>query len=573
MTRKHIKELQAPIFAKEMNRKTPYDINKDEIFLKYSNKVSPLGIKRTRAGLSQYTGTWSDVQKIHLLRRTMFGAKPASVAALSGLNMSQSVDLLLNANPPVPSPPVNWYESLYADPTGIPLGSTWVNAPYGDGTVNYYRYLSTWGWWMKNIVTQTMSIQEKMIMFWHNHFVTEENVVGDSRLQYKYLTLLRTHCLGNFKTFVKEITKDPMMLFYLNGHYNVKNSPDENYARELQELFTLGKGANMWNEDDVKEVAKILTGYRVDVLNLTSTFDPTKHETANKTFSAFYNNQVINGQAGMNGQNELDALLNMIFAKDTIVAKHLCRKIYRFFIYYDIDANIESTIIDGLAQTLISNNWEVKPVLSQLFKSDHFYEINTRDALIQNPTDFLLGKFRIFNMNIDPAIGVVDETKAYYTLAYYCSLIGMDPGNPPSVSGWPAYYQLPQYHQMWINSDTLPKRMKYIDALLTNNGIYVSGTYSLKPDLLAFAQTLSNAYDPDVLVADCVKYFLGIGFSQSLKDLHKNILTNNQGNMEWTNNWTNYINNPGNVTYQNIVRTRLQVMLTSMLRYAEHQLS
>lgn len=166
----------------------------------------------------------------------------------------------------------------------------------------------------------------------------------------------------------------------------------------------------------------------------------------------------------------------------------------------------------------------------------------------------------------------MDETKAYYTLAYLCEIV-MDPGNPPSVSGWPFYYQAPQYHEMWINSDTLPKRMKYTDAFFTNWGIYVSGAFSIKCDVLPFAQTLSNPYDPDILVSDCVKYLLAIGLSQTLRDSYKLILTNNLANAEWTQAWTNYINNPGNVTYENIVKSRLSLMLTKLLQLAEHHLS
>ncbi|MBK8143497.1 MAG: DUF1800 domain-containing protein [Bacteroidetes bacterium] len=561
------------LLPEKARKEEKYDITKDELFLKYSNKTSPLHLKKSRAGLTQYTGAWTDKQKVHLIRRTMFGVKPSSLAALNGLTMSQAVDLLINANPATPAPPINYYESIYPDPTGIALGATWVNAPYGDGTVNYYRYLSTRAYWMKNIMNQTMSIQEKMLMFWHNHFVCEENVVGDSRLQYKYLSLLRTHCLGNFKTFVKEVTKDPMMLFYLNGHYNIKNSPDENYARELQELFTLGKGANLWTEDDVKAAAKVITGFRADTVNITSFFDPTRHETGNKVFSAFYNNYTVVGQAGAAGENELDDLLNMIFNQSQTAAKHLCRKLYRYFMYYDIDANTESTIISGLATTLINNNWNIKPVLLQLFKSDHFYDTLSMDCQITNPIDYYLGMSRALGVSIPPALGLVDETKGYYTLAYLAEIIGMDPGSPPSVSGWPAYYQAPQFHQMWINSDTLPKRMKYTDAFFTNNGIYVSGAFNIKCDVIAFAQTLSNPSDPDVLVSDCVKYLLAIGLSQSLRDIYKMILTNNLANAEWTLAWTNYINNPGNVAYQNIVKSRLQLMLTKLLQLAEHHLS
>jgi uncharacterized protein (DUF1800 family) len=549
-----------------------YDISKDKIFLKYANNSEPLQLKKTRAGLSPYTGVWGKDQQIHLLRRLMFGAKPSDIAAINGLTMNQAVDLLLNPTVPVPAPPVNYYEGIYADPSGIPLGATWVNASYGDGTVNYYRTLSLKAWWMNNIIHQSTSIMEKMILFWHDHFVTETNAVGYATMNYKHLSLLRTHALGNFKVFVKEITKDPQMLFYLNGHYNIKNSPDENYARELQELFTVGKGTNMWNEDDVKEAAKVLTGYRVDINTISSGFNPALHETGNKTFSAFYNNTTIAGLSGSAGQNELDALLDMIFAKQQFVAKHVCRKLYRFFMHYDIDATIESTIIDGLAQTFISNNWNILPVLSQLFKSDHFYDSLSEYSLIRNPMDYFLGMVRTLDIQINPG-NLEDEYKAYYGLSYLCDIAGMNPGDPPNVAGWPAYYQTPHYHQMWINSDTLPKRMKNTDALFTNYGIYVSAAYQVKCDVLAFVQTLSNPSDPVAIIDECVEYLLAIGLSASMKDSFRALLLDaTMLNSSWTSAWNNYINNPGNTTYQGIVRSRLQDMLTKLCRLAEHHL-
>jgi hypothetical protein len=265
----------------------------------------------------------------------------------------------------------------------------------------------------------------------------------------------------------------------------------------------------------------------------------------------------------------------MIFAKDQIVAKHLCRKIYRFFIYYDIDTNVENTIISGMAQTLINNNWNVKPVLLQLFKSDHFYDTLTMDCLIRTPMDYFLGNLRTFGIVPPNTLSTNQEYKAYYTAAGYLESLGMNPGDPPNVSGWPAYYQIPQFHQMWINSDTLPKRMRYTDALFTNSGLWTAAApaYTFKCDVLAFAQTLSNPADPNALVDEVVKYALAIGLSQSMKDSFKMILTDNLADSYWTTAWNNYINNPGNMTYATTVQTRLRDMFTKLLRLAESHLS
>ncbi len=553
---------------------TSYDINNDEIFKKYANKSLPLNTKKTRAGLSVYTGAWTVKQQKHLIRRLMFGVKRSDVAAIAGLTPSQAVDTLLNNPIPNPAPPVNYYENIYADVTNIGYGQPWVNAAYGDGTQNYYRRLSLKSWWMKNIVTQNMSIHEKMVLFLSNHYPVEFSVASDARFLYKYMNLLRTHALGNLKTFITELSKDGSMLRYLNGHFNVKNSPDENYAREVQELFTVGKGTVQFSELDVQEAAKVLTGWRYDALSLTTSFDPTRHETMNKQFSGYYNSTIINGQTGVAGANEINDLMDMLFSKDQDVAKYFARKVYRFFIYYDIDTNIETTIINGLAQTLINNNWEIKPMLAQLFKSDHFFEPNTMDCIIRTPIDFYAGSFRSMEASVDPAIGIEDEYKSYYRIVSNAALAGQNIGDPPSVSGWPAYYQTPHYHQMWINSDTLPKRMKATDTLLNTNGYYVSANARLKHDVLVYAQSLSNPSDPDVVVNEAVEYLLGVDLSQSLKDYYKSILLGGQtSNIYWTNAWNDYINAPTNTTFAGTVRTRLNTMLTEMLRMAEHHLS
>ena len=129
------------------------------------------------------------------------------------------------------------------------------------------------------MINQGTSIHEKMILFWHNHFATETLDIGDARYVYKHHMLLRKYALGNFKEFVKEITIDPAMLRYLNGYLNNKNSPDENYARELQELFTLGKGPKSnYTEGDVKAAARVLTGYTVNATIISSVFDPNRHD-------------------------------------------------------------------------------------------------------------------------------------------------------------------------------------------------------------------------------------------------------------------------------------------------------
>ena len=550
-----------------------YDIQKDEIFKKYANKSLPINKKRTRAGLTPYTGQWSVKQQKHLLRRTMFGVAQADIANIAPLTPSAAVDFLFSNVPAAPPPPVNNYENTYTDPTSVPAGATWVNATYGDGTVNYHRRISLKAWWMSNIVNQNTSIIEKMIMFMHNSFPIELTVAPSSVAAYRYVDLLRTHALGNLKDFIKALSKDGAMLKYLNGHYNIKNSPDENYGRELQELFTVGKGTLQFTEPDVKAAAKALTGWRVDNNTANVSFDPTRHDDTNKQFSTYYNSYILNGLSGAAGANELDNLVDMIFTKDQDIAKFYARKIYRFFLYYDIDANIETTIIDGLAQTLINNNWNVQPMIAQLLKSDHFFDALSMDCFISTPIEYYAGTFRTMGSSVSTGLSIEDQYKCYYRIVQYAGNAAQNLGDPPSVSGWPAFHQTPHYHEMWINSDTLPKRLQTTDFLLTTNGVYISATARLKFDVMDYANALSSPSDPDFVINHSVEYFLGLTLSQTLKDYYKSILLGGQiSNIYWTNAWNDYAGAPTNTTYLGIVRSRLQQMLTELLRMAEHHL-
>jgi uncharacterized protein (DUF1800 family) len=252
--------------------------------------------------------------------------------------------------------------------------------------VNSLRNASFKKWWMGVMINQDRSIREKMMLFWHNHFATETNVVGNAQFVYSHHLLLRTYALGNFKSLTRAVTIDPAMLVYLNGERNTKNAPDENYSRELQELFCCGKGPDsLYTEGDVKAAAQVLTGWKNDAATLSSTFVPQRHDATNKQFSSFYNNTIIQGKTGPTaGDEELDALLNMIFATQE-VAKYICRRLYRWFVYYDIDDTVEATIITPLANLFRTGNYEIKPVLDVLLKSEHFFDALAKGCLIKSP--------------------------------------------------------------------------------------------------------------------------------------------------------------------------------------------
>ena len=543
----------------------------DVIFNKYSNKTLPASYKSTTT-LAQYIGEWTETQIRHLLRRTMFGVKEADVQTLLGMNMSDAVDYLLNNIPPAPAPPVNNYEAIgNTDITGVLAGETWVTAPLGEAILNDARRYSLKSWWVGQMLNQNLSIVEKMVFFWHNHFATQTYLIGDARLSYNHHVLLRVNALGNYKEFVKSISTDCAILMFLNGNLNTKYNPEENYARELQELFTIGKyNTPKYTEDDIKAAAKVLTGWRINDTTLASFFLPPFHDTSDKQFSSFYSNTIITGQAGANGANETDALIEMIFTKNE-TAHYLCTKLYRFFVYYNIDAGIDADIITPLSQLFIDNNFEIKPVLQTLLKSSHFFDPNTIGCYIKTPLDLAIGNFRTFNMSVPVSYNVIQTYALWNNIHGFCLQAGLDPGDAPNVAGWPQFYQSPAYYELWINSSTLPVRMAYNDALVAT-GLSAGAGTNVTIDILEFSKQYSNAGDPAALVSYFIKLFLGVPVSATEQANLKGILLSGQiTDSYWTVAWGDYITNP---TTENtsIVWSRIRALLTTILRLPEHQL-
>jgi uncharacterized protein (DUF1800 family) len=534
------------------------------------NKTDLSFKSRTNSGLSSYFPPFGRQEIVHLLRRTLFGVKQNNIKAISGKSLSEALDILLNAET-VPAPPVNNYnDANFTDPTVQP-GQTWVNSVY-DGNANGRRYISYKSWWIGLMLNQNTSLHEKMILFWHNHFATETVDIGDARYVYKHHMLLRKYALGNFKEFVKEITIDPAMLRYLNGYLNNKNSPDENYARELQELFTLGKGPKSnYTEGDVKAAARVLTGYTVNATTISSVFDPNRHDTGPKQFSAFYNNVTITGKTGVNGASETDELINLIFLQNE-TALHICRRLYRFFVYYEIDDATEANVIIPMANLFRSSNYEIKPVLKVLFSSDHFFDPVNRAGLIKSPVDLCVGLAREFDMVFPDATDYVNQYFMHDYIRTLASNMQQNIGDPPNVAGWSAYYQEPQFHKLWINADTLPRRNQFTDSMIGNG--YTRNGKKINIDILTFVNSLSDPSNPNTLINDSLEIIYAIETAQQVKDFLKSILLSGQtSDSYWTDAWKTYRANTSNATNRNIVLNRLTTMFKYLMNLPEYQLS
>lgn len=556
-------------------------------FLTASKKVQPVSIAkqqtvagRTTTGLAIYTGPWTKAEITHLLKRTMFGSRIGDINYFAAKTMSDAVDELLNPVAPLPAPPLKDYDGVTGAATpdnDVANGATWINSVNNDGTIQSRRRASFKKWWMGCMLQQDRSILEKMTLFWHNHFATETVDVSNANFLYKHANLLRTKALGNFKQLVRDITLDPAMLIYLNGRLNTATAPDENYARELQELFTLGKENNPnYTEADVKAAAKVLTGWRVDgnVNTFPAYFTSSRHDATNKTFSSFYGNTTITGRTGTTaGDVELDDLLNMIFAKNVEVSRFMAKKLYRFFVHYDIDAAAEANVIEPLALILRTNNWEIKPALQTLFKSEHFFDVLNRGAMIKSPIDHAVALCREWEVVFPDVATLYADTYGMWN--YIMSVAAANQqniGDPPNVAGWPAYYQVPQFYELWVNTDTLPKRNQFSD-LMVGNGYSRNGK-KIVIDAVEFTKKLSNPSDPNELINELFELLFQIPISQQAKDQLKKdfLLTGQDSDYYWSNAWNIYLASPVTANF-NVVNTRLRGLFKYCMNLAEYQLA
>ncbi len=537
-------------------------------------KTVKVNVARTDTGLNPYTGTWGTAQVVHLLKRTMFGAVPADVRHFEGMTMDAAVEELLQTNVNIPAPPVNNYNTGgYTDPTGVAPGAPWVTAPEGDNMLDDKRRFSYKAWWTGVMLNQERNMHEKLVLFWHNHFATETYTIKDARFMYAHNVMLRQNAMGNFKALTKAVTLDPGMLVYLNGYLNEKTAADENYARELMELFTCGKGPDsQYTELDVRAAARVLTGYRVDKVNIKSYFDPTKHDINNKQFSSWFSNKVITGKTGDMGTTELDDLLNIIFLQQE-VAKFICRKFYQFFIYYEIDAATEANVITPLADVFRSNNYEVKALLRALFKSEHFYDPLNMSCLIKSPVDFTVGLCREYGVQFAPASDYAKAYAQWRALQAAASSQQQNIGDPPSVSGWDAYHLAPQFHELWINTDTLPKRNMLTDLMISTGYTYGGATLSI--DAIAFADRLPNPSDPIALIRDSLAILYRMDVSDATKTFLKDkiLLQGQQQDYYWTTAWNAYKADTTNAMNKNTVLKLLNPLYKYIMNLSEYHLA
>jgi len=517
------------------------------------------------ASFNKYSGAFTPLHLAHLLRRTTYGVSLETVKELRKKSLGQVIDTLFTPQA-LPQPPIN--VSYTTDPD-VPIGTTWVDKG-NSANVNNYRRASLKIWQLELLMSKQPNITEKLTIFWHNHFVTAD--INDPRYSYLYITLLRQNALGNFKQLTKDITIDIAMLYYLNGRENTRTAPNENFARELMELFTLGKGVEAgpgdyttFTETDVKEIAKALTGW-VDVraLPLRVEYRANRHTTTDKTLSHRFNNIVIKNE----GEDEYKKVIDIIFDREE-TALHISRKLYRWFVGSNIDQSIEDEIIIPMAELLRKNNYEIAEPLKALLSCEHFYDACNIGNMIKNPVDFILTPLNQFEVTLPDDLALKERLvgKLFTTSAN----MQMGLFEAPSVAGWAAYYQTPNYYRLWLNATSLPSRKTYTDAL-ASVGI-AQGTFRLKIDAFKWLSSIATPNNPNQLMDELILTLFSNPLAVNQYDYIKTILTGGVTDSAWTDIYDGYIADPTSVTKKNLVNTRITSLIVYMMRMPEYHLS
>lgn len=522
-----------------------------------------------RGNLDPYVGEWNAHTAKHLLNRAMFAPNADQIAQAVTDGLAATIEKLFGPSPE-PALPINYN---YPDDPFVPVGASWVYAQISQNA--NFTHRSMLAWQLGLVLNEGVSLREKMVLFWHNHFVVAESPHG--KYTYQYADLLRKNAFGNFKELVKEITVNSLMLRYLNGNENNKNAPNENYARELLELFTIGKGEQAgpgdythYTETDILEISRALTGWVIDNAGFQAAaphppaiYRNNRHDTGTKTLSHRFNNAVINNL----GAEEYKTVIDIILAQEE-VSRFMARKLYRWFVYYHIDEDIEANVIEPLAALMRQENYEMQPVITALLSCEHFYHENAIGCMIKSPIDFTASFVKSFEVEFP--FNLNQNYTVWFFLHGLNATLQQDMFNPPSVAGWKAYYQDPIYYRSWINSVTLPIRRLITDGMAAGQIPLFDRVWGI--DVLKIVDKIPNSTDPNAMIAALVDLALPWPLTQAQLDYLKEILIPGLPDFEWTVEYGAYLLDPSNEANRMAVENRLRALFLALMGLPEFQL-
>lgn len=388
---------------------------------------------------------WDSVKAAHLLSRAGFGGTPDEISRVVSMGPERAVDMLMD----FPDAPVDeqgkgagpdlsmieGYPKNFADMRKLFQGKTEEERKKLRQELmqaNRQAVGETMNWWMRRMASGPYPLHEKLVLFWHGHFTTSARDERAASLIWNQNELHRRMAAGNFRAYVKAISRDPAMLDYLNNSQNRKAHPNENYARELMELFTLGRD-NGYTEADIKESARAFTGWA--------------HDGDDYVFRKFDHDEGVKTFMGKRGNFNGDEIIEIILASKGC-APYICSRLWNFFAYEPTEA--DQPMLESLGQLLRDQDWELRPVLRVLLTSRAFYSSKSMGTQIKSPIQLVVGTVRALGTEL-PNIRV---------LMGQLNQMGQVPLAPPNVKGWPG-------GRLWINTSTLFVRY--------NTGVWLSG--------------------------------------------------------------------------------------------------
>ena len=365
----------------------------------------------------------------HLLSRTGFGGTPEEIRTFMAFDRPDAVKQLLTIpTHKASTPPPSW---IYQLPPLPRLRKFWTDRE----RKAFHEQLKVQGhelkaWWYRELITTRHPLLERMTLFWHNHFTSSLHKVRWPAFLYQQNVLLRLHALGSFRTLLQSIAKNPAMLLYLDTHTNRREHPNENFARELFELFTLGEGH--YTEQDIKQAARAFTGWHLDHHTGAFRMDLRHHDEGQK--------EVF----GRKGHFDGDDILSLTLEQPH-VARYLVRKLWREFISEQPDA----VAVERLADSFRRNKYETVDLLKELFLTEAVWAPENRGALIKSPVELIVGTMRLFDLPFDDVTLQV----------VYGRRLGQDLFDPPNVKGWPGGLR-------WITTSTLLSRTQLLQRAI-----------------------------------------------------------------------------------------------------------
>ena len=557
------------------------------------------------ASLTEITGTLGTDRAAHLLRRATFGPTIAQINQFAGYTATEAMNELFKEPAQNPAPPI---DPLTAATWVDPLGQ----AKAGDSNNEQDDLFKFFQAWHLDVMLKSVpNLKERIVWFFHSHLPARWTEIRSSEAIYYQNCLYRHYAYGSFKELFTKICTDNAMLVYLDGYTNHKDSPNENFAREMLELYSIGKGPQLeegnytnYNEDDIKAATRVLTGWVLDEdfanidadtglptgkMTTTTGGNPVKelatgHDKDVKTFSSLWGNttiqpaEVINDLATVDSAyGELDDLMDMIFGNPE-TARFIVRKLYRHFVYHFISEEVEQDIIVPLAQTFQTHDYSIPEVLNVLMKSQHFYDEDTPaitsdnniGALIRSPIDVFTTLLRFFKVAVPDRN---TQAAAFYDdFAYLVSKLvdqGLNFYEPFEVAGYPAYHQIPGFNRNWITTYALAHRYQAGDILMKRGG--TGNETSIQLDVLDWAEH-SGEVDPTSstdIVTVLTRNLLAVALTTERFDYFLNtVFLDTLSQATWLSEWNKYTGGGDDL----VVRERLETLLSAIVQTPEFQL-